>query len=96
MSAFSFCGVLLDTQSNFQIVIERICDGVDASILAGITLAILVRDDGLDIVDAVNTHINRALEVTIFAGAIFKYVGSIDDRSISRGHAAMILWSIAA
>ena len=34
----SFCGVLLDTQSDFQIVIERICDDVNISILAGVSL----------------------------------------------------------
>nr|DAL91633.1 MAG TPA: hypothetical protein [Caudoviricetes sp.] len=40
MSAFSFCGVLLDTQSDFQIVIERICDDVNISILAGVSLTL--------------------------------------------------------
>ena len=38
--AFSFCGVSLDTQSDFQIVIERICDGVNISILAGVSLTL--------------------------------------------------------
>ena len=77
MSAFSFCGVLLDTQSDFQIVIERICHGVNISILASVSLTLLVGDDGCVIYDMVYTNIHGQ-----FSGTIFENLRTINDRAV--------------
>ena len=82
MSAFSFCGVLLDTQSDFQIVIERICDDVNISILAGVSLTLLVGDDGCVIYDMVYTNIHGQFVVTVFSGTIFENIRTINDRTV--------------
>lgn len=82
MSAFSFCGVLLDTQSDFQIVIERICDGVNISILAGVSLTLLVGDDGCVIYDMVYTNIHGQFVVAVFSGTIFENIRTINDRAV--------------
>lgn len=83
MSAFSFCGVLLDTQSDFQIVIERICDGVNISILASVSLTLLVGDDGCVIYDMVYTNIHGQFVVAVFSGTIFENIRTINDRAVS-------------
>ena len=80
---FSFCGVLLDTQSDFQIVIERICDGVNISILASVSLTLLVGDDGCVIYDMVYTNIHGQFVVAVFSGTIFENIRTINDRAVS-------------
>ena len=82
MGAFSFCGVLLDTQSDFQIVIERICDGVNISILAGVSLTLLVGDDGCVIYDMAYTNIHGQFVVAVFSGTIFENIRTINDRAV--------------
>ena len=82
MSAFSFCGVLLDTQSDFQIVIERICDGVNISILASVSLTLLVGDDGCVIYDMVYTNIHGQFVVAVFSRTIFENIRTINDRAV--------------
>ena len=82
MSASLFCGVLLDTQSDFQIVIERICDGVNTSILAGVSLTLLVGDDGCVIYDMVYTNIHGQFVVAVFSGTIFENIRTINDRAV--------------
>ena len=82
MSASLFCGVLLDTQSDFQIVIERICDGVNISILAGVSLTLLVGDDGCVIYDMVYTNIHGQFVVAVFSGTIFENIRTINDRAV--------------
>ena len=79
---FSFCGVLLDTQSDFQIVIERICDDVNISILAGVSLTLLVGDDGCVIYDMVYTNIHGQFVVAVFSGTIFENIRTINDRAV--------------
>ena len=80
--SLSFCGVLLDTQSDFQIVIERICDGVNISILASVSLTLLVGDDGCVIYDMVYTNIHGQFVVAVFSGSIFENIRAINDRAV--------------
>ena len=70
------------TQSDFQIVIERICDGVNISILAGVSLTLLVGDDGCVIYDMVYTNIHGQFVVAVFSGTIFENIRTINDRAV--------------
>ena len=79
MSAFSFCGVLLDTQSDFQIVIERICDDVNISILASVSLTLPYVSI---IYDTVYTNIHGQFVVAVFSGTIFENIRTINDRAV--------------
>ena len=66
----------------FKLSLKKICDGVNISILASVSLTLLVGDDGCVIYDMVYTNIHGQFVVAVFSGTIFENIRTINDRAV--------------